>query len=193
MHSLGPEWTYSLILVARATTRVDHSPRENLFLLLASHTRTLFYQTFGPLSAALDLFRSRGPIVCYGRTSVPRTRTVFIYYDPSGPFCPLALRKRTILSVSGPFSIACVARVDSILSNVRTSARHARTFHMLWPDLCLARGPFSFIRTPSGRLSSLALHSTILSMSGPFSIACVARADSILSNVRTSARRVGPF
>ena len=60
--------------------------------------------------------------------------------------------------------------------------------------LSIARGPFSFIMTPSGLFCPLALRMrTILFVSGPFSIACVARVDSILSHVRTSARRVGPF
>ena len=48
-----------------------------------------------------DLFRSRIPFFCHGRTSVPRTRTAFIYHDPQvdfsvhsrfacGPFSPRA-------------------------------------------------------------------------------------------------------
>ena len=105
---------------------------------------------------------------------------------------------RTILSASGPFSIACVAHVDSSLSNVRTSPRRVRTFfvfadllYVMGEPFSLARGPFSFIGTPSGLFWSLALRvRTILSASGPFSIACVAHVVSILSNVRTSARRV---
>src|SRR5208282_3186481 len=119
----------------------------------------------------------------------------------SGLFWSLALRLRTILSASGPFSIAWVAHMVSILLNVRTCARRVRTFFVL-ADLLyvmcgppsLARGPFSFIGTPSGPFWSLTLRvRTILSASGPFSIACVAHVVSILSNVRTSARRVRTF
>ena len=42
------------------------SPRADLFLLLALHMWTAFYQTYGPLSAACGLFCSRGPFICYG-------------------------------------------------------------------------------------------------------------------------------
>jgi hypothetical protein len=211
----------------------------------------------------VDLFRSRGPFICYGHTSDPRSRTVFIHQDPEltvlvtrasrvdhslrertsfdclrgtrgqysiklracvrrartffvradhsyvmgrpltftrGPlsfigtpsrlFWSLAFHGRTILSASGPFSIASVAHVDSILSNVRTSARRMRTFfvladllYVMCGPLSYPRGPFSFIGTPSGLFWSLALGvRTILSASGPFSIASVAHVDSILSN-----------
>jgi len=109
----------------------------------------------------------------------------------------------TILSASGPFTIARVTHVDSILSNVRTSARLVRTFFVLadllyvmcYP-LSLARGPFSFIGTQSGLFWSLAHHvRTNISASGPFSIAFVAHLVSIriLENVRTSARLVRTF
>ena len=63
---------------------------------------------------------------------------------PSGLYWSLALQERTILPASGPFSIACVAHVDSILSNMRTSARRmrtfsfSRTFYMLCVDLCIS-------------------------------------------------------
>ena len=135
----------------------------------------------------------RGPL------SLARGPFSFIM-TPSGLFCSLVLHS-TILSASGPFSIACVAHVDSILSNVCTSARRMRTFfvladllYVMFGPLSLARGAFSFIVTPSGPCWSLALLvRTILSASGPFSIACVAHVVSIISNYGPLPAASGPF
>ena len=75
----------------------------------------------------------------------------------SGLFCSLARSVRPILSASGSFSIACVARVDSILSNVRTFFVRTDLLYVMGGPLSLARGPFLFIRTPSGLFCSLKL------------------------------------
>jgi hypothetical protein len=106
----------------------------------------------GPLSLA------RGPLSFIG--------------TPSELFWSLALQGRTILSASGPFSITCVAHVDSILSNVRTSARRVRTFfvladlYMLCVDLCPSLADrFHSSGPPSGSVWSLSLRvRTILSL-----------------------------
>jgi len=89
---------------------------------------------------------------------------------PNRLFWSLALRVRTIISASGTFSIACVAHVIGILSNMQTSARRARTFYvradllsLMGGPVSLARGPFSFISTSSG----LSVHSRFAC--GPFS------------------------
>jgi hypothetical protein len=80
----------------------------------------------------------------------------------SGFFWSLAL-------ACGPFSqrvdlfIACVAHVNSILSNVRTFFVLANRVYYMCGPLSLACGPFSIIGTPSGLFWSLAL------ACGPFS------------------------
>ena len=70
-----------LILVTRAS-HAKHSPRAGLFLLLAWHTWTVFYQNTDLCSPHADLFRSRGPFICYGRTYIPSSRIVLIHRDP---------------------------------------------------------------------------------------------------------------
>jgi hypothetical protein len=176
-------------------------------------------------------------------------RTVFFYQDPEWTFLVTRASRHHFLHER--FSIVCVARLDSILSNKRTSAHRVgplsfvRTFYLLWADLCpshvhrfhsletnwtvlltrasradhslrermffyclrgtrgqhsiqhmdrcppraelfsvmsgplsLARGLFSFIRTPSGHFCSLALRMRAIPYaSGPISIACVAHID----------------
>jgi len=121
LHSSGPQVDFS----AHSRFTPPFSPRSDLIPLLAKHAWREYYQMYGPLPAAFDIF------------------------------------------------------VRAILLSVMRG------------PLYLARGPFSLIMTPSGQFCSLALHATILSVSGPFSVACVE--NSILSNVRTSPLPVGHF
>jgi hypothetical protein len=129
---------------------------------------------YGPLPAA------RGPfILCYGRTSVPRTRTVFIHQDPELTFLLTraslhhSLRERTIfyclISTRGQYPI----KHTDLCSPRWTFLVRADLLSVMGGCMSLARGPFSFIRTPGGLFCSLALRMRIiLSASGPFSIAC---------------------
>jgi hypothetical protein len=159
--------------------------------LLAWHTWTVFYQTNGSLPAARGPFSFVRTFFCHVRTSVLARGPFTFIRTPIGLFCSFALRMLTILSASRPFSIACVARVESVLSNVRTSARRARTFFVhadllsvMGGPLPLAREPFLFIRTPSGLFCSLEL--------GARAIFCHARfARERFSSFFTCAR--GPF
>ena len=78
-HSSGPQVDFTGHLRFKGG---PFSPPAVLFLLLAWHTWTVFYQTCGPLPAACGPFRSREPFICYVLTSVPRSRTVFIHQNP---------------------------------------------------------------------------------------------------------------
>ena len=132
-----------------------------------------------------------------GPLSLARRPFSFIE-TPSGLLWSVALRVRTILSASGPFSIACVGHAVIILSNVRTSARRVRTFFVLVDLLyVMVNFPLSLadrFYSSGPRVDFFVLlRFTILSASGAFSIACLANVDSILSNVRTSASRVRTF
>ena len=100
---------------------------------------------YGPLQPRADLFRSRGPFICYGRTSVPRMRTVFIHQDPewtflltrawgTDHFLPRALRARTFLLI---FHVRALRARTFCLS--RADARRASR-----ADARFAHGPFSF-------------------------------------------------
>ena len=105
-------------------------------------------------NAALGLFRSRGPFMCHGRTSVPSKRAVFMYQDPEWTFlfthashADHSPREWTILyclrSTRGVYPIKCMdlcpPRVD--------------LFRSRGPFICYGqtsarpRGPFSFTRT----------------------------------------------
>ena len=108
---------------------------------------------YGLLPAALDFFRSRRPFICYGRTSVPHTRTVFIHQDPEWTFLLThaslhhSLRERTFLyclrSTRGQYAITyadfCPPRWTFLV--------RADLVSVMGGPLSPARGPFSFIRT----------------------------------------------
>ena len=77
---------------------------------------------------------------------------------------------------------------------MRTFFVLADLLYVMCGPLSLARGPFSLIVTPSELFWSLALHvGTILSASGPFSIACVAQVDSIHQTYGPLPAACGPF
>ena len=143
-HSSGPQVDFS---VHSRFACGPFSPRADLFLFLAWHTRGQYSIKLTDLCPPrADLFRSRGPFICYGRTFFPRSRTVFIHRDPEWTFLVTRALVRTILSASGPFYIACVAHVVSIL--FRLLVLHTRTvFYQTNGRVPAARGPFSFART----------------------------------------------
>ena len=124
--------------------------------MLASHTRTLFFQMFGHPPVALDLFRLRGPLICYdGHLSLEGGPFSFIR-TPSGLFSSLALRMRTILPRADHFlllaqhawRVAYQMYGPQSACRTRTFFVHANLLSVMGGPRSLARGPFLFIRTP---------------------------------------------
>jgi len=122
------EW---IVLVTRAS-REDHSLRERTFFycLLGTCGQNSIKRTdLCPPRA--NFFRSYGPLICYWWTSVPRSRIIFIYRDPEWTFLVTRASRVDHSLCKRTFFIACVAHVDSILSNARKSARRVRAFFVL--------------------------------------------------------------
>ena len=133
--------------------------------MLAWHTRTVFYQTYGPLPAAYGPFSFSRTFHMLWANLFPSLADRF---HSSGPRVDFSGHSRLTCGPLPPledlFAIACVAHVGSILSNIRTSARRVRTFfvladllYVLCGHLSLARAPFSFIGIPTELFWSLAL------------------------------------
>ena len=114
-----PEWTFLVIHASRA----DHSLRERTFFYCLRDTLGQYSIKRTELcSPPADLFRSRGPFICYGWTSVPRSRTVFIHLDHEWTFL-----------------VTRASHADHFLSR----ALRARTFFPHISRACAARGPFA--------------------------------------------------
>jgi len=136
-----------------------YSPRADLFLLLAWHRWTVFYQTYGPLPSACGPFSFSRTFYMLWANLFPSLADRFY---SSGPRVDFSGHSRF---ACGPFSPrADLFLLLVFLSNVWTSARRVRTFfvladllYVMGGPLSLACGPLSFIRTPSGLFWSLAL------------------------------------
>ena len=117
------------------------------FSIAAQHAWTVFYHTYGPLPA------TRGPFICYGRTSVPRTRPVFFHQDPEWTFLLTraslhhSLHDRTFFyclhSTRRQYPIKCM----DFCPPRWTFLVRADLLSVIGGCLSLARAPFSFIRT----------------------------------------------
>ena len=98
-HSSGPRVDFS----GHSRSRADHSLRGRTFFYCLRGTRGQYLNRLEICPPRADLFRSRGPFICYVWTSVTRSRTVFIHQDLEWTFLVTHARMRTILSASGPF------------------------------------------------------------------------------------------
>jgi hypothetical protein len=112
-HAQHPKWTF--LVTQRVVHRIrtilssigPFSPRADLSIFLEWNTWTVFY------ARVVRIFSPRKSTVSLGRE--------WTYSDHSR-------FARRPLFARGPFSIVCAAHADSILSNLRTSARRAGLF-----------------------------------------------------------------
>ena len=124
-----------LIPVTRAS-RAKHTPPADFFLLLAWHTWSVFYQTYGPLPAACGPFSFSRTFHLLRVDLCPSLADRFHSSGPpSGPFWSLALRVRTSLSLAWhTWSVFC--QTHGPLPAACGPFSFSRTFYMLCVDLC---------------------------------------------------------
>jgi hypothetical protein len=148
-NSRGPFTCYGQTSVpCRRSVFLRQHPEWTCLLKRASHADHILFNVRISSSRARPFF-VRADHFCHGRTSVPRTRTVFIYQNPIGLLCLLELRKAEHSLLERTFFYCLRGTREEYPINIRTSARRfaplsfARTIYMfraelylLWADLC---------------------------------------------------------